>query len=50
MVFSGCTVLPDSKETEVGRSDQEASASAGKNTRAVLVLCLHMEVCSYSYF
>ena len=31
-MFSGCTVLPDSKETELGSSDQEASPSAGKNT------------------
>ena len=30
---------PDSKETELGSSDQEASPSAGKNTRIVLVLC-----------
>ena len=38
-MFSGCTVLPDSKETELGSSDQEASLSAGKNTRVVLVAC-----------
>ena len=38
-MFSGCTVLPDSKETELGSSDQEASPSAGKNTRVVLVPC-----------
>ena len=31
MVFSGCTVPSDSKETELGSSDQEASPSAGKN-------------------
>ena len=36
-MFSGCVVLPDSKETELGRSDQDASPSAGKNTRIVLV-------------
>ena len=36
--FSGCTVSPDSKETELGSSDQEASPSAGKNTAVVLVL------------
>ena len=34
-MFSGCTVLPDSKETELGGSDQEASPSAGKNTGVV---------------
>ena len=32
-------VSPDSKETELGSSDQEASPSAGKNTRIVLVPC-----------
>ena len=42
-VFSGCTVLPDSNETELRSSDQEASPSAGKN-----IVC--MEVCPYSYF
>ena len=36
-MFSGCIVLPDSKETKLGRSDQDASPSAGKNTRLVLV-------------
>ena len=38
-MFSGCTVLPDSKETELGSSDQEAFPSAGKNARIVLVPC-----------
>ena len=38
-MFSGCTVLSDSKETELGNSDQEASPSAGKNTGVVLVPC-----------
>ena len=38
-MFSGCTVLPDSKETKLGSSDQEASPSAGKNTGIVLVPC-----------
>ena len=28
-MFSGCTVLPDSKETELESSNQEASPSAG---------------------
>ena len=36
-MFSGCTVPPDSKEAELGSSDQEASPSAGKNTGVVLV-------------
>ena len=35
---SGSTV-PDGKETELGSSYQEATASAGKNTRIVLVPC-----------
>ena len=30
---------PDSKKTELGSSDQEASPSAGKNTGIILVLC-----------
>ena len=30
---------PDSKETELGSSDQEAFPSPGKNSRIVLVLC-----------
>ena len=38
-MFSGCTVTPDSKETELGSSDQEASPSAGKKTGIVLVSC-----------
>ena len=44
------TVPPDSKETELGSSDQEASPSAGKNTGVVLVPCSRMEVRPYSYF
>ena len=45
-----CTVPLDSTETELGSSDQEASPSAGKNTRVVLVPCSCMEVSPYSYF
>ena len=37
--FSGCTLPPDSKKTELGSSRQEASPSAGKSTRIVLVPC-----------
>ena len=37
--YTCCTLLPGSKESEVGSSDQEASPSAGKNTRIVLVSC-----------
>ena len=36
-MFSGCAVLPDSKETELGSSNQESSPSAGKNAGIVLV-------------
>ena len=36
-MFFGCNVLPDSKETEVGSSDQELSPSAGKKNGVVLV-------------
>ena len=43
-------VFPDSKETELGSSSQEASPSAGKNTGVVLVTCSCMEVCPHSYF
>ena len=41
---------PDSKETKLGSSDQEASPSAGKNTAVVLVPCSCMEVRPFSYF
>ena len=36
-MFSGCTVLPDSKGTKLGSSNQEAYPSQGKNTGIVLV-------------
>ena len=49
-MFSDRTVAPDSKETELGSSDQEASPSAGKNTGVVLVPCSCIEVRPYSYF
>ena len=49
-MFSGCTVPPDSKEIELGSSDQEASPSASKNTGVVIVSCLCMEARPYSYF
>ena len=38
-MFSGCTVLPDSIETELGSRKQETSPSADKNIRVVLVPC-----------
>ena len=38
-MFSGCTVPPNNKETKLGSSKDEASASPGKNTGIVLVPC-----------
>ena len=38
-MFPGCIFLPDSKETELGSSDQEASPSAAKSTGIYLVPC-----------
>ena len=46
----GYTVPPDSKDSKLGSTNQEASPSAGQNSRAVLVPCSHMEVHPYSYF
>ena len=43
-MFSGCTVPPVSKESELGSSDQGDSTSAGKYTGIVSVPCLPMEV------
>ena len=43
-----CTVPPDSKKTKLASSDQEASPSAGENTRIVLVSCCAWK-CPYSY-
>ena len=37
---------PQSKETEVGSINQEASLSARKNTEVVLVPCSHMKCVS----
>ena len=39
VVFFGCTVPSDSKETEIKSSSQEAFQSAGENTGVVLILC-----------
>ena len=50
LLFSGCVLLSDSKVTEFGSSDQEASPSASKITGVVLVPCLCLEVHPYSYF
>ena len=38
-MFSSCTMPPESKETQLGSSDQEASPSACKNTGVVSVPC-----------
>ena len=38
-MFSGCTVSPDSRKTELGSSNQEASPSTGKNIGIVFVPC-----------
>ena len=38
-MYSGCTVLPDSKQAKCGSSDQEASPSESKNARVVLLPC-----------
>ena len=49
-MFSGCNVPSDSNKTQLGSSDEEASPSAGKNTRVILVPYSCMEVRNYSYF
>ena len=41
-------MLPDSEETELGSSDQEASSSPGKNIGVVLAPCSRMEVRPYT--
>ena len=41
---------PESKETEVGSINQEASLSARKNTDVVLVPCSHMGSVSLQLF
>ena len=48
-LFSGCTVPPDRKVSELGSSDHEVSPSAGKNTGVVLVPYSCMKMCLYSY-
>ena len=48
-MFSGSNELPDNKKTELESNNQEASPSAGKNTRVFLVPCpTWKEVCPYS--
>ena len=51
-MFSSCTVLPDSKKTELGSSDQEDCSLAGKKTGVVLVPCCAWKCVhtAYSYF
>ena len=38
-MLSGCTVQPDTKESKLESSDQEASSSASKNILVELVSC-----------
>ena len=38
-MFSGCTVPPGNKETELASNNEEASPLAGKNTGVVVVPC-----------
>ena len=38
-MFSCCSLPPESKEMELGSSNQETSPAAHKKTRAVLVPC-----------
>ena len=45
MSFSGCTVLLASIAKKLGSSDQEASPSTSKNSRAVLEPC-HAWLCA----
>ena len=49
LVFSGCTMLLDSKEMELRSSDQEASPSAVKNIGVVLVSCNVLVSCSVMF-
>ena len=48
--FSGYNVPPDSKETQLRSSNQEASPSASQNTRSFKKAMWHMKVCPYSYW
>ena len=48
-MFSGCTLLPDSKEIELGSRALEACPSAGKSKGSFSALSF-MEVCPCSYF
>ena len=47
-MFLGCTVPPDSIETKLGSSVQQASPSAGNNTGIVLVPCRALNAISGS--
>ena len=49
-MFFGCTVPPDSKETEFGSRDQKAFLSACKNTGIVLVPCCAWKCVSIAIF
>ena len=43
-MFSGGTVLPDSKEAILGSSNQDASPSGGKNNENILFHVVHGSV------
>ena len=50
-VLSSCTLMPDSKQTKLGGSNQEVSPSADKSTRVILLSrCEWKGVCLYNYF
>ena len=49
-MLSGYNVPSDSKETELGSSNQEASPIVEKNTGVFFAPCLQTEVRHYSYF
>ena len=50
IVFSGCTELPDSKETKLWSNNQEVSPSVGKIKRIVLVPCWTWKCASTAMF
>ena len=48
--FRGFNASPDSKETNLGSSDQEAFPSLDKNTEVVILPCSRMKVMSLQLF
>ena len=49
-MFFGCILQPDSKEIELGNSNQEASLLVGKNMEISFNAMLRMEGCPFKYF